>query len=209
MIGRIRGTCAVHQAALIDFADRRERTAATSPALAHLEWCRSCEDELAAIVRTIAGLRRLADSVSGAEPGREAWPMLRDRVTRPEPPPWRWRYPLGGLIATAAVALLVMPSIGSSPVRPPTVLDEPAGYRSVDGPLEPLPTRVARSSHVNGAGMYTPTLTLRWPAGGSTPVPRDGGPTRAGREATPTKTTGAPPDSSPRRQGPGQRIDAI
>jgi hypothetical protein len=139
MIGRARGDCLVHQAALLDFADRRERTAGTAAALAHLERCRRCEDDQAGIVRTIAGLRRLADSVALAEPGREAWPMLRARVTRPEPPRSRWRYPAGGLVAAAMVALFVLPSVGGVPVVPSTIPAEPQGLIVVDRRYESPP----------------------------------------------------------------------
>lgn len=139
MIGRPRGDCLAHQAALLDFADRRERTAATAAALAHLERCRRCEDDQAGIVRTIAGLRRLADSVALAEPGSEAWPMLRARVSRPEPARTRWRYPAGGLVAAAMVALFVLPSVGGGPVVPSTIPAEPQGLIVIDRRYESPP----------------------------------------------------------------------
>jgi hypothetical protein len=120
MMGRSLNACATHQAALLDFAERLERTEGTTAALAHLERCRRCEDELAGIVRTIAGLRRLADIVSRVEPGHETWPMLRERVTRREPSVWRGHQSLGGLMAMAVVALFVLPSIGGGPAVQPT-----------------------------------------------------------------------------------------
>jgi hypothetical protein len=142
MTGYRRGECVQHRAALIDFADRRERTTGTPAALAHLERCRACEDELAGILRTIASLRRLADSVAALEPGPEAWPALRERVTRPQPRPAHWRYPVGGAVAAAFVALLVLPSLGGIAVRPPAGVDATLGsafvdrhYESSAGPL--------------------------------------------------------------------------
>ena len=120
MIGRGLNACATHQAALLEFAERLERTPETAAALAHLERCRRCEDELAGIVRTLAGLRRLADAVAHVEPGQETWPRLRERVTRREPSTWHGHQALGGLMAMAVVALFVMPSIGGGPVIKPT-----------------------------------------------------------------------------------------
>jgi hypothetical protein len=143
MIGRSLNACATHQAALLDFAERLERTAGTAAALAHLERCRRCEDELAGIVRTIAGLRRMADAVARVEPGQETWPLLRERVTRREPSTWRGHQSLGGLMAMAVVALFVLPSIGGGPMVTPTSPTEAPGqtlvqdryYESPAGPL--------------------------------------------------------------------------
>ncbi|MDP9483784.1 MAG: hypothetical protein M3P84_11255, partial [Chloroflexota bacterium] len=126
MIARSHDACASHQAALLDFAERLERTTDTAAALAHLERCRRCEDELAGIVRTLAGLRRLADSVARVEPGQETWLLLRERVTRRDPSVWRGHQSLGGLMAMAVVALFVLPSIGGGPaVKPSSPVEVP------------------------------------------------------------------------------------
>jgi hypothetical protein len=124
MTGFRHDECARHRPALIDFFDRQDRTATTRAALAHLERCRQCEDDLAGIIRTIASLRRLAESVPAIEPGPATWPTLRARLARPEPQPAHWRHPIGGAVAAAVVALLVIPSLGGVAVRPPTGVQE-------------------------------------------------------------------------------------
>lgn len=124
MIDLRQDACARHRPALIDFVDRHEWSAATQAALAHLERCRRCEDDLAGIARTIAGLRRLAESVPALEPGPATWPTLRARLARPEPRHALWRMPIGGAVAAAVVALLVVPSLGGALVRTPAGVDE-------------------------------------------------------------------------------------
>ena len=218
MIRRDRSTCAVFQAALVDFAERPARTVDTAAALAHLERCRSCEDELAGIVRTIAGLRSLAHSLDGVEPAPESWPILRARVSHPEPSPWRWSSSLGGIVATAAIALLVLPWIGSSPVRPPTDGDTPAALSPIDRREDAPSAPVLRSQRAARAGGEDPSLTVRWPASGPSRVPRDGEPARAllsaetGRAGTgsaPNRLSFTAPDPSTRRPAAGRPIGAI
>jgi hypothetical protein len=184
MIGRDRASCARFQAALIEFAERPVRAAGTAAALAHLERCRACEDELAGIMRTIAGLRSLARSLNGVEPGPESWPILRARVSHQEPSPWRWTYSLGGVIATAAIALLVLPWIGSSPVRPPTGpdtppgMEAPAGLNPIDRREDVASTPLLRSPRTAGASSEKAARTVRPPANGPSRVPVDGEPAR-------------------------------
>lgn len=127
--------CADHRSVLLDFVDRRERSAATPAALAHLDRCRACEQELAGAALTIAALRRLHATLADAEPEPDAWLRLRRRVTRPVDP-WRWRATLGGLATSAMlVAVLVMPvTIGQ-----PATLDNGLG-------LPDLPADLARES---------------------------------------------------------------
>ncbi len=109
MILAFRRPCADHRAALLDFVDRRERSDATAPALAHLERCRSCERELAETALTITALRRLQLEVQRLEPPPDAWPRLRARVAKPADP-WRGRAALGGLATSALlVSVLVLP----------------------------------------------------------------------------------------------------
>jgi len=104
-----RRPCTAHQAALIDFVDRRELGSATSAALGHLDRCRSCEEDLAGIALAIAALRRLHRGVDTLEPPADAWLRLRSRIQR-RGDPWRWRATLGGLtVSTLLVAVLVAP----------------------------------------------------------------------------------------------------
>lgn len=218
MIRRDRPACALFQAALIEFAERGVQAAGTAAALAHLERCRSCEDELAGIVRTIAGLRSLARSLNGVEPGPESWPILRARVSHPEPSAWRWTYSLGGVIATAAIALLVLPWIGSSPVRPPTGLDAPAGPSTIDRREDVASSPLLRSPRAAGASSEKAPRTVRPPANGPSRVPVDGEPARVALSTgtgwlengpQPVRLTLPPPDPSMRRLGPARPIDAI
>jgi hypothetical protein len=110
-----RRPCADHRAVLLDFVDRRERTAATPAALAHLERCARCERELSEAALAIAGLRRLRAEVETAEPSSDAWLRLRTRIRRPVDP-WPWRATLGGLATSALlVAVLVLPSTVGGP----------------------------------------------------------------------------------------------
>ncbi len=109
MILAFRRPCADHRAALLDFVDRHERGEATDAALAHLDVCRSCEQELTGAALTIAALQRLHAEVRQVEPAPDAWPRLRARIARPTNP-WRWRAMLGGLGTSAfLVAVLVLP----------------------------------------------------------------------------------------------------
>ena len=224
MITRMPRSCVVHRAALLDFVDGQPRTLASAAALSHLERCHACEEELAGIVRTIAGLRSLARSLDGVEPGPESWPILRARVLHPEPSPWRWNHSLGGLIATAAIALLVLPSIGSSPVRQPpgfdtpAALDAPAGSNLIDRREQVLSAPLARSPRAAGAGAQEPPRAIRWPPNGPSRVPLDAEPARValstgtgstGTGSTPVRLTLTPPDPSMNRPGPGRPIDAI
>lgn len=74
--------CRAHRDVLLDFADGRVGTPQTSAALAHLDGCRACEDELSRVMLAIIGLRRIREEVSTAEPSRDAWAQLRSRIQR-------------------------------------------------------------------------------------------------------------------------------
>jgi hypothetical protein len=147
VIAQLRGSCADHRATLLDFVERRERSGATDPtvtaatgaALAHLERCAACEEELAGIVRTIAALGRLRRSVASEEPPSESWSGLLDRLSRPAPAPWRWRLSLGGLMMSAvAVALLTTRLIGPSTIPSSPSSDATlAGFGFVDRSYDP------------------------------------------------------------------------
>jgi hypothetical protein len=129
MILAFRRPCADHQAALLAFVDRRERSAATPAALAHLDRCQSCERELADVALAVAAMRRLGHHVRDAEPTPEAWLRLRDRVTR-RVDPWQWRATLGGLASSAfLVALLIVPVTVGGPGAMPRQPDSAAAIR--------------------------------------------------------------------------------
>ena len=147
MITRMPHSCVVHRAALLDFVDGQPRTAETVAALAHLDRCRACEDELASIVRTVAALRKLGRFAATAQPSPDAWPLLRGRVTRPPETAWRWRFSLGGvMMSTAAVALLTFASLRTTPVPGPQVLDDRRA------------APIAERRYDAGAGRLTPEI---------------------------------------------------
>ena len=66
--------CQVHRDVLLDFADGRVGTGETSAALAHLDSCRACEDELSRVMLAINGLRRIREEVARAEPSTASSP---------------------------------------------------------------------------------------------------------------------------------------
>ena len=152
MIGRAPRACASHRAALLDFVDRHEQTPQTRLALAHLERCTACEDELAGIVRTIAALSRLRQAASREEPRPGAWSTLHDQLLRPSPAPAPWRLSLGGLMVSAiVVALLSNRWIGAATNPVPAVSDGVvAGVAVVERRYDP-PARPRSQSAIVGA----------------------------------------------------------
>jgi hypothetical protein len=108
--------CARHRPALVDFVDHAEIGAGTAAALGHLERCARCTADLETIVQTITALRRMGDEAGRLEPAGDAWPRLRDRLTRWRPGRWRIMSPLAGMsMSLALVAVLVVPlRFGSS-----------------------------------------------------------------------------------------------
>ena len=147
MITRMPRSCVVHRAALLDFVDGQPRTADTAAALSHLERCRACEDELAGIVRTVAALRRLGRAAATVEPPADAWTTLRERVRRPSPTAWRWRFSLGGLMmSTAAVAMMTLASVRGGPMIAAPEFDQAPRPASVNRHYDP------------GAGPLTPGI---------------------------------------------------
>ena len=111
-----RGACARHRAALLDFVDHGEIVAGTAPALAHLERCERCTDELESTVLAITALRRFGDELARAEPSPEAWPRLRARIETLRPARWAIMSPSAGMVMSIAlVAVLVAPfRVGTS-----------------------------------------------------------------------------------------------
>ncbi len=110
MIVSIRRPCRKHQYALLDFVDRRAVQAATADALAHLDRCRDCEEQLSNVALAIAALRRLRLEVNAVEPAADGWERLRARIRTRHVDPWQWRLKLGGLATSSMlVAALIAP----------------------------------------------------------------------------------------------------
>ena len=156
MIDR-RTDCSRYRFDLEAFVDRHEVGPTTAAALAHLETCPSCEEEIEQLALAVFALRRLGsearlagDAAAGATdeidvriaatagtPGSRTeedgdptgWTALRTRIVRAREPVWRWRAQLAGvLVGAGLVAALIGPtSIGRGTTG---VLDEAAG-----GPL--------------------------------------------------------------------------
>ena len=89
------GACARHRSVLVDFVDHAEIGPATASALAHLDQCSRCTADLEVIVQTITALRRIGDEAGRVEPAVDAWPRLRNRLTRWRPAQWKIM-PAGG-----------------------------------------------------------------------------------------------------------------
>lgn len=132
---QFRGACARHRPALLDFVDHAEIGPATGPALTHLDRCPRCTADLEAIVLTITALRRMGDDAGRVEPAADAWPRLRDRLTRWRPARWKVMSPIAGMaMSLALVAVLVVPlRLGASPG---SVSASPNLDRVVPSPLE-------------------------------------------------------------------------
>lgn len=110
MILSLRRPCSRHQGALLDFVDRRAGRAPTAAALAHLDRCRDCEEQLSNVALAIAALRRLRLEVDAVEPAPDGWERLKARIQARGVDPWHWRLTLGGLATSSMlVAALIAP----------------------------------------------------------------------------------------------------
>jgi anti-sigma factor RsiW len=142
MITRMPRSCVVHRAALLDFVDGQPRTPASAAALSHLERCRACEEELAGIVRTVAALRRLGESIDAAEPSAEVWQRVRAAAVRTTPRGWLSATNMaGGLLAVSIVAAMSL-SVAAVPRSGAFALPPPVSRLDA---FEPRITRITRS----------------------------------------------------------------
>lgn len=114
------GNCRRHRSALLDFVDRGEIAPGTGPALAHLDRCERCTNELESTVLAIVALRRLGDDAERVEPSADAWLRLRARLDRWRPARWAIMSPTtGAVMSLALVAVLVVPlRIGGASATP-------------------------------------------------------------------------------------------
>lgn len=132
--------CRRHRPALVAFIDRAEIATTTGEALAHLDRCRRCTEELEATVRTITALRRLGDDAARFEPSPDAWPRLRARLDGWRPMRWAVLSPTAAaLMGAALVAVLVVPlRIGGQPMSDasPTPAPDRAASSEIDSRLE-------------------------------------------------------------------------
>jgi hypothetical protein len=187
-----RGACARHRAALLDFVDRGEIAPGTAPALAHLERCGRCTDELESTVLAITALRRYGDELAPAEPSPEAWPRLRAHLETLRPARWAVMSPSAGMVMSIAlVAVLIAPlRFGTSvPSASPT-------YQAASQLGVSLEERKAEAAYL--ANTRTGTLPREQPA--SRPLvtyprnyPDNIHPER--KEVTPAEPSGKPPEA--------------
>lgn len=105
-------SCVRHRSALIDFVDRGEIGPPTARALAHLDHCRRCTDELETTILAIAALRRIGDEASRIEPSADAWPRLRARIDRWSGPRRTVMSPVAGLAMSVAIVVVLVVPIG-------------------------------------------------------------------------------------------------
>ncbi len=119
------GSCRRHRAALIDFVDHGDLSDSAEAAFAHLERCGRCVTELEATALTITALRRLGDAMARQEPRADAWPRLRDRITRRGRARSILMSPATGMaMSLAIVAVMVIPlsfGAGEATILAPTV----------------------------------------------------------------------------------------
>ena len=150
--------CARHRSALVDFVDHAEIGPATAGALAHLDRCGRCTADLEVIVQTITALRRLGDDVGHLEPEADAWPRLRDRLTRWRPASWKIMNPLAGTaMSLALVAVLIVPlRFGASSGEPassiPDRLSASADISAADRRIETAYVAAVRRLESSAAG---------------------------------------------------------
>jgi hypothetical protein len=106
----LRGACERYRPALIDFVDRGDIAPGTAKALAHLDRCSRCTEDLESTLLAITALRRIGDDLARVEPSADAWPRLRARLETLRPKRWAIMTPSAGLVMSVAlVAVLVAP----------------------------------------------------------------------------------------------------
>lgn len=179
--------CVAHRTALLDWIDRRANGPGTAAALAHLDRCRACEDELAGVALAIAALRRVGDDLVQAEPPPDAWLRLRTRISR-RSDPWAWRASLGGLATSSMlVAVLVMPFTIGRPATGPLAVDLPAA----------LAERRAEAAYLAGIHVGSRPAERRYepsaPGGGSAWHLYPDEIAKVRKEVPPVRSSGRPP----------------
>ncbi len=159
--------CDRHRPALLDFVDRGERGPDAAAAFDHLSTCDLCERELTEIALAIVALRRVRDEAQAVPvPVVSGERVARLMARRADP--WRWRLQLGSLLASAAIAAIVVaPRVGVGPSAAGAVSlmpDRPAPaatWRAAEDRIAAAPD--------NPPVAQTGTLPLRYPEGQSRP----------------------------------------
>jgi anti-sigma factor RsiW len=152
--------CRRHRNALIDFVDRRERTAGTPAALDHLARCERCEHEMAEFALTIVALRRAGREIAAFEvPGAS---VARIAPPSPRSSGWSWRLQVGSLLTCAAiVGLVILPSGPTSASYGDGTQSDARSTRLI--PWRVAESRLARMPDVRSVSIVT--LPQRYPDG--------------------------------------------
>jgi hypothetical protein len=189
---QIGGACARYRPALLDFVDHAEIGGATAAALVHLDRCDRCTAELESIVQTITALRRIGDDAGRQEPAADAWPRLRERLTRWRPAPLRIMSPLAGMaMSVALVAVLVAPlRFGES--RAATSPSSPDLRRLVPSPAE----RRIEANYISSAHQgILPAIEATARSTGTYPRKYPDGTKPERKEVAPAEPSGRPPEA--------------
>jgi Putative zinc-finger len=171
------GACRVHRDVLLDFADGRVGAGEAAAAIAHLDGCRDCEEELSRVMLAIVGLRRIREEVAAAQPSADGWPNLRARIERRPRRSWLIGSPLPGialaLSIVAAVAgpttLVRSPLPGSDPA-PSHVVPDAATLYERDRSLKRMPLPKPAAEITIALAAPQPALRLIGPDGQRYPL---------------------------------------
>lgn len=107
----IGGRCREHRDGLAILADPDRLGDPPESLLAHVDVCPRCRAEAESAIRTVYGLRRIAEESGRVTPAAGSWERLRARLERPSEPRWRWRSSALSLVAgSALVGLLLAPA---------------------------------------------------------------------------------------------------
>jgi hypothetical protein len=102
------GRCREHRDGLAVLADPDRLGDPPEELLVHVGACPRCRAEAEAAIRTVHGLRRIAEEAARVSPASSSWGQLRARLERPAEPRWRWRSSVLGLVAGSALAGLLL-----------------------------------------------------------------------------------------------------
>jgi hypothetical protein len=107
MIGLFDRGCARYFPVLVEFVDGGRPGPETDSALAHLDRCPHCLDELEATALAVHGLRLLARNLHDVEPPPDAWARLRTRIEARAPS----RFLLAARLSSAALTVGIVAAL--------------------------------------------------------------------------------------------------
>jgi anti-sigma factor RsiW len=179
--------CRRHRAVLYDFVDRGAVGPSTRRALAHLDRCARCTDDLEAIVMTITALRRIGDQTRAVEAPPDAWPRLRNRLEGWRPRRPAVMSPIAGMAMSVALVAVIVAPAGLGGMRP-IATPPPVGVIIIDRRIEAAYIVSVRQGTLPAA----PVVTR---GGGSVPRNYPDGIKPVRKEVGPVAPSGRPPDA--------------